>query len=171
MSRRTLLVGALDGVAFFVAVIAVWLFSEGQPVTQLQKAFGVYWHHTAFVLAPASMLVAWRGWADAVRIVARSGSWLRLPLEGSCAAIGAVLIFFVLNFLDAAWAAGGVYDGFETWGLNDWLVALRGQAEIAAILASLGAVTGIALTALNRLVLRLSKPSNIGIQPAAFGRG
>jgi len=171
VSRRTLFVGALDGALFFVAVIAVLLFSEGQPVTQLQKVFGLYWRHTAFVLAPASVLVAWRSWADAVRIAAGRGSWLRLPLEGACAAIGVVLVFFVPNLLDAAWAAGGAYDGFETWGLNDWLVALRGEAEIAAILASLGAATGIALTALNRLVLRLSKPSNIGIQPTAFGRG
>jgi len=81
------------------------------------------------------------------------------------------VVFFVLNLLDAAWAAGGAYDGFKTWSLNDWLVALREEAGTVAILASLGAATGIALTALNRLVLRLSKPSNIGIQPTAFGRG
>src|SRR5206468_10233093 len=112
-----------------------------------------YWHHTAFVLAPASVLVAWRGWADAVRITTGRGSWLRLPLEGSCAAMGTVVVFFVLNLLDAAWAAGGAYDGFKTWSLNDCLVALHEDGGTAAILASLGVGTGLALPLLVRLAL------------------
>jgi hypothetical protein len=73
------------------------------------------------------------------------------------------LVFFVLNLRDAAWAAGGAFDGFQNWGLSDWLVSLRGEVDIAAILASSGAATGIVLTVLNRLVLRRWRPYNIRI--------
>lgn len=150
---QIVIAAATDGAVFFVGMIALVVLSEADPVVMLARIFDEHWRVTAFGLAPASIVVAWRGGADAVRIVSGRASWLRLPLESGAAGAAAVAVLFIVGALDAAWAAGAAFDGIRTWGVDDWLLALRAHAEIAAILASLGFVAGVALTALNRLIV------------------
>jgi hypothetical protein len=98
-------------------------------------------------------VVSWRGYCHARSVLAGAARWYRLPLEGF--AIGFVPPFLWLSALAAgtALSAGAPYDSAESWGLAEWGAYLAFASEISLVTGCTGAVVGLILTGLNRLLL------------------
>jgi len=112
------------------------------------------WALAAVVIV--AVVAAWRGHADARRIISATGGWTRPAVEGFAVGFLPVPISHAIGMIQEALAAGPPWPSLGYSPFSDWLQYLFWLLIWAVIFGVAGGVYGIVLSCINRIVLRIA---------------
>jgi hypothetical protein len=149
-------VGLLDAAAFVLLGWIVYISGSGSAA---DSAGSMTVRFLAFL--PAAwvplVVVAWRGAADARRILRGRPSWLRLPVEAFALGLGGTVCAAALSAITEVHASGGWFDGARSFTAAEWLWRSGLVLLVGGLFGGMMAAAGLLLTGLNRLCLRLAE--------------
>lgn len=116
-------------------------------------------------MAPAAVLVGWRGVASARAILNGDSSFKYAVFEGFYWGAGFAFIVWLWGFFsNAALAAGTVFDGLSPLQGMFWHIVANSLIPVLCIAGACGAVTGGVLHCINLRLVRANSSLNSDLQ-------
>lgn len=150
---RQFICGAIDAAIPFAVLFLFYAFSEGLgPHRVLSEKNSI----VMLFAFPLALLMAWRGSVDAKRLMTGDAAWKPRIIEGFCWGFFFLPIQLVWAIVQFAWAAG------PSWPMrgDPWMEWVRYSCSMLAVsilLGVIGVVVGMAVSGVNRGILRLFK--------------
>jgi len=148
VSRPATRVAVVDGLAMLALPWLAFGVTDSLPVSASGR----------WLLAAASstlaLFVGWRGYRHAQAVLAGRSRWFTPALEGFAAGFLPPFLWMTALAANTALAAGTGYDNAASWGIVEWAAYLGTVLELSLLFGCIGAAVGLALSVLNRALLR-----------------
>lgn len=158
-ARILLTFGLLDAFfvwcLFLVPVLVVAVLSGQHLQSDLPRFLQLYWPVCLFLAFPISVLTAWRGALDALRIQRGKSLPARAAAEGFTLGMGYAVVFFTFGYVQQVLAAGTIYDEVTAQPTNPlaWAKLVASMLPYGFLCGIAGSCLGLLIHELNRLLI------------------
>jgi len=148
----------IDGLTILILPFVYLVMEYKSLTTAVEK---IIFHKTfyIFVVIPLALILAWRGKLHTIRLLSGKKDLVRPLLEGFLIGFVPDFFWFIGNaVVEAAFAAGHVWDGANLWGAEQWIKYVLTSLSQSIIVGGIFSAVTLFLSLVNRIIVRFAVP-------------